>query len=115
MRMLIALLFFLSTGGQAAAFNPTVDLNSPGVLESLRAERPEHYAKARAILTIAETRPTPDVGRWLEARFEASDVELLQWQVSDPPRLRVSFTLDATRYTGVVVPSLAPVRPMPAR
>jgi len=115
MRMLIALLFVLSSGGQAAPFNPTVDLNSPGALESLRAERPEHYAKARAILTIAETRLGPDVGRWIEVRFEASDVELLQWQVSDPPKLRVSFTLDATRYTAVVVPSLSPARPMSAR
>jgi hypothetical protein len=115
MRMLIAFLFLLTTAGQAARLDPTIDLSSPGTLESLRAERPEHYAKARAILTIAETRVTPDVGRWIEARFDASDVELLQWQVSDPPKVRVSFTLDATRYTAVVVPSLSPARPLPAR
>lgn len=93
----------------------TVDLNDPGALESLRTDRPDHYARARAILAIVEARPAPDVARLIEARFDASDVELLQWQVSDPPKLRVSFTLDSTRYTAVVVPALEPARLMPAR
>src|SRR3569833_1769820 len=49
------------------------------VLESLRDRRPDHYAKVRAILKVAETRPAISASQWIEARAGASDVELLQW------------------------------------
>ena len=114
-RALLVLLLLCSGFVQAAIVTRTVDLNSPGALESLRDQRPTHYTKARAILAIAKARPASDLGRWIEARFDASDVELLLWRVSDPPKLGVSFTLDDTRYTAYVVPVLPPVRAIPAR
>ncbi len=113
-RKLIALMFFLSAAGQAAALNETVDLSSPGALEALRDRRPEHYARVQAILAIAERRPDDlGIGPWIEAQFHATDVELLLWRVSDPPRLKVSFALDNIRYTADVVPVLRPARPVP--
>ena len=117
MRSLIALLFFLGAVGQVAAIgNETVDLSDPRALESLRDRRPDHYAKVQAILAIAEARPDDvRIGPWIEARFQASDVELLLWRVSDPPKLRVAFTLDNTRYTADVIPALQPARAVPAR
>lgn len=113
MRRLITLLFILSTAAQAAIFNGTVDLNSPEALETLRDRRPEHYAKVQAILAIAVARPDLNLGTWIEAHFDASDVEMLLWRVSDPPKLRVSFTLDNIRYTADVLPALQPARAVP--
>ena len=48
-------------------------------------------------------------------RFDATDIEMLQWRVSFPPKLQVSFTLDTTRYTAEVTPNLPPARATPAR
>ena len=115
MRMRIALFLLASPIAQAAMAAGVIDLDTPGALEALRAQRPAHYAKVEAILALAQARPAPTTPSLMEARFGASDVELLQWRVSDPPRLRVSFTLDDTRYTGEVVPSLRPARALPAR
>ena len=115
MHKLIALLFVVSPMAHAGMVGVVIDLTNPGALESLRDHRPGHYAKVRAILAVAETRPAITAGHWIEARLGASDVELLQWRVSDPPRLQVSFTLDQTRYTAQVVPVLPPARAVPAR
>jgi hypothetical protein len=111
----LAVLLYLGPAAQAAPAGGVVDLTDPRQLQSLRDHRPEHYAKARVILAIATTRPTYEAGRWMETRVGASQVELLQWRVSDPPKLQVSFTLDDTRYTAQVVPTLEPARPVPAR
>jgi hypothetical protein len=106
---------FLCGAAQAATFAGPVDLTAPGVLESLRGQRPDHYAKARAILALAKSRPGATTGRLIEARFDAADVQMTFWRVSDPPKLQVSFTLDDTRYDAQVVPDLPPARALPAR
>ena len=117
MRLLIpTLLLATATATQAADVTERVDLNAPGAFESLRSTRPAHYEKARAILQDAGTHPTaPTTRPLLEARFDATDIEMLQWRVSFPPKLQVSFTLDATRYTAEVTPNLPPARATPAR
>lgn len=115
MRRLIALLFFATAAAQAAVVTNVVDLDAPGALQALRDARPAHYAKVQAILAMAVERPRAGVEKFIEARFDASDVEMLLWRVSDPPKLRVGFTLDSTRYTADVVPALPPVRALPAR
>ena len=113
--LLLVLLLLPSALAQAADAGGTVDLRRPGALESLRDQRPDHYARARAILALAQARPSPGTSRLIEARFDASDVELSLWRVSDPPKLQVSFRLDDTRYDAEVVPALPPARAMPAR
>ena len=110
---LTALSLMVSAVAHAAMTGGVMDLSTPAALQVLRDQRPDHYAKARAILALAESRPGAD--RWIEARFGASDVQMLQWRVSDPPRLRVSFALDDARYTAEVVPRLPPARAVPAR
>ena len=86
-----------------------VDLNAPGVLETLRAENPGHYAKVYAILTATEARPASEIREWISTRFDASDVDAAPlWHVSDPPKIKVSFTLDRTRYTAMVVGRFRP-------
>jgi hypothetical protein len=118
MRLLTSTLstLFLATAAHAAGVTERVDLNAPGAIESLRSARPAHYDKVRAILEYAGTHPThPATRPLLEARFDAADIEMLQWRVSNPPKLKVSFTLDTTRYTAEVIPNLSPARAMPAR
>lgn len=101
MRTLAALLF---VAGSAGAAGPAVDLNTPGVLESLRAANPAHYEKIRAIIALAEARPTGEFRDWLRANFEATEVaDAPLWQVSNPPKRKLSFTLDDARYTATIV------------
>jgi hypothetical protein len=111
MRTLVALLF-VSTIAQAAIVNEAIDLTAPGALQSLQQRKPEHYAKVQAILAIAEAPPRPDLARFIETQFEVSDVDMLAWRVSYPAKLQVSFTLDHTRYTALVVPRVV-ARPTP--
>ena len=113
---ILAPLFFVSAIAQATGFEQPIDLNAPGALKYLQERRPAHYQKIRAILALVESRPQLNLGPWIEVHFEASDVDFLHlWRVSDPPTMKVSFTLDDIRYTAVVVPVLQPARAMPAR
>lgn len=113
---ILATLLFVSAISQAAGFNGPIDVNAPGVLASLQERRPDHYAKVRAILTLVESRAEFNLGPWIEAQFDAADVDFSHlWQVSDPPKLKVSFTLEDARYTAVVVPRLQPARAVPTR
>lgn len=105
----LALVALLVVGNvNVAAGNPTpVDLRDADALERLRQDNPAHYAAIRQILAgLAET-PERVEGDWLQATFDARDVEVsrLLLKTSYPPRQRLSFTLDATRYTLHVVRS----------
>ena len=115
MRLLVAL-FTASTLVQAAPFTETIDLNMPGAFESLAMRHPDHVATVEKILSIAKARPKAELAPWIEATFNVQDVQLAQfWLVSNPPKLKVAFTLDRTRYTANVVPDLEPVKLIPAR
>jgi hypothetical protein len=74
---LIAVLLVLTAVAQAPIAGGVMGLTSLGELRLLRDRRPDLYTKAQAILALAETRPSASVGPWIEARFGASDVELL--------------------------------------
>ena len=114
--LFVATPYIGSMAAHAAGVTQRIDLNAPGAIDALRTERPAHYDKVRAILSYAQTHPTqPTTRRLIEARFDAADVEMRQWRVSDPPKLEVSFTLDTTRYVAEVIPNLAPARAIPAR
>ena len=103
---LVALLV-LGSVDVAAGDTTSVDLRDADALERLRQDNPAHYAAIRQILAgLAET-PERVEGDWLQATFDARDVEVsrLLLKTSYPPRQRLSFTLDATRYTLHVVRS----------
>jgi hypothetical protein len=98
----------LLLGSVGAAADPaTVDLRDPAALERLRETNPSHYAAIRQILAGLAEQPERVEGDWLQATFDARDVELsrLLLRTSDPPRQRLSFRLDDTRYTLHVVRS----------
>jgi hypothetical protein len=108
MRTLVTLLF-ASAVAQAAGFAEPIDLSAPGALQSLQGRRPDHYAKAQAIIELVKAKPNQDLVPWIEARFDASDVDFRHlWLVTYPPKMKVSFTLDEARYTAIVVPVLEP-------
>jgi hypothetical protein len=98
----------LLLGSVGAAADPApVDLRDPAALERLRETNPSHYAAIRQILAGLAEQPERVEGDWLQATFDARDVELsrLLLRTSDPPRQRLSFRLDDTRYTLHVVRS----------
>jgi hypothetical protein len=80
-----------------------IDLNEPGTLEALQRSNPTHYEKVRKILEGVLQRPDTDVPRWIQASFAARDVSYVPVVLtSHPPKRRLSFALDATRYEAVI-------------
>jgi hypothetical protein len=97
----VALLALLNLGSAGADPAAVVDLRDAAALERLREDNPAHHAAIRQILSGLAEQPGRAEGDWLQATFDARDVELsrLLLKTSFPPRQRLSFTLDATRYT----------------
>ena len=103
----LAGLLVLEAFGPAVAGPETVDLRDAAALERVREENPAHYAAIRQILAGLAEKPERVEGDWLQATFDAREVELsrLLLKTSNPPRQQLSFTLDTTRYTLHVVRS----------
>ena len=88
--------------GCAAA--ASVDLNAPGALAGLKVGRPGDYAKIIGIIAGVTRHPELDVARWITTRFHAEDVSYFPlWLTSLPPRRRLSFCLQGTRYDVVLM------------
>ena len=103
----VALLALLNLGSAGADPAAVVDLRDAAALERLRQDNPAHHAAIRQILSGLAEQPARAEGDWLQATFDARDVDLsrLLLKTSHPPRQRLSFTLDTTRYTLHVVRS----------
>ncbi len=99
----LALLWtIVATAGDVAS-GRALDLNEPGVLEALQASNPTHYEKVRKILEGVLHQPDARVPRWMQANFDARDVKYVPIVLtSHPPKKRLSFSLDATRYEAIV-------------
>ncbi|MGH8143445.1 MAG: hypothetical protein ACREU2_13125 [Steroidobacteraceae bacterium] len=81
----------------------TVDLNVPGTLDALKRRRPADYARIVAILAGLQQHRNRDVPRWMATTFNAKNVMYAPlWLTSFPPKRRLSFSLDGTRYRVVV-------------
>ena len=111
--MVIALSF--ATAATAAPIT-VIDIDEPQTLARVRQENPAHYAKIEKVLAAAEKVPAFELREWLPTAVGASDVLAAPlWLVSDPPRMKLAFTLDETRYTATVVGRFPPALPQPAR
>jgi hypothetical protein len=111
-KSILTLLALTATLGVASAAGPAqaetaVDLRDAATLERLREQNPSHYAAIRQILAGLTERPERLDTDWLQATFDARDVELsrLLFKTSHPPRQLLRFTLDDTRYALHVVRS----------
>jgi hypothetical protein len=107
MRRLLALITVVGLGvGQAPiAFGQSriVNLDVPGALDALARDNPQHYRKVREIMAEVQKQPDSEVPQWLRTHFDARDVNygpLLL--VTDPPKRRLSFTIDEVRYRSTV-------------
>ena len=82
----------------------TVDLDAPGAMERVRAANPIHLDKIVKIIEGVAQQPDSTVPRWLRVNFDARDVGYTPIvMTSHPPKRRLSFALDDTRYEVVVV------------
>ena len=101
-----ASLVLLLAFGVAAAEAPTgrpVDLDAPGALEALQRSNPPHFAKIQKILDGVLGQRDADVPRWIQVAFGGSDVRYAPIVLTSfPPRRRLSFALDGTRYETVI-------------
>ena len=82
----------------------TVDLDAPGAIGRVRSESPAHLQKIVKIIEGVTQQPDSAVPRWLRLTFDAKDVGYTPIvMTSHPPKRRLSFALDDTRYEVVVV------------
>ena len=81
----------------------TVNLNKPGALETLQQSNPTHYEKVRKILDGIVQQPDADVPRWIQTSFDARNVSYTPILMTTvPPKRRLSFAMDETRYEAVL-------------
>ena len=81
----------------------TVDLDSPGVLEALERSNPTHYEKVLKIVEGVVRQPDAKVPQWIAVTFNGRDVGYAPVvMTSYPPKRRLSFALDDTRYVTIV-------------
>ena len=81
----------------------TIDLNETGVLEALARSNPAHYEKVRQILDGILQQRDANVPRWIQTSFDGRDVTYAPIVLtSHPPKRRLSFALDATRYEAII-------------
>ena len=109
MRTALALfvLAMLATVGLAAAapITPTrsIDLDRPGAMEALEQANPVHHEKVLKIVEGIVRQPDAAVPRWIAVNFNGSGVDYAPVvMTSHPPKRRLSFTLDDTRYVTIV-------------
>ena len=94
----------------------TVDLDAPGAMERVRAANPSHFDKIVKIIEGVARQPDSAVPRWMRVNFAAQDVNYRPIvMTSYPPKRRLSFALDDTRYEAVVVLTNASGAVIPAR
>jgi hypothetical protein len=92
-----------------------VDLDKPGELEALRQSNPSHFEKIRRIVAGVGQQPDAKVSGWLRVSFDARDVTYAPVEMTSyPPKRRLAFALDDTRYS-VVVTVMKPGRITPAQ
>ena len=106
----------LTAHAAVALSNPPVYLNGQDDLDRLRATHPDRYARAERIMTAANELCRPRPGEVSYAKFEAKDISCsdMLLKTSNPPKRRISFTLDDTRYIALVAVTDDPPRVMPA-
>ncbi len=75
----------------------------PGALEALQQLNPTHHEKIWQIVTGILQQPDAAVPGWMLANFDARGVLYSQIEMTSyPPKRRLSFALDDTRYVVVV-------------
>ena len=94
----------------------TVDLDRPGALEALERSNPTHYEKVLKIVEGVVRQPDAKVPQWIAVTFNGRDVDYAPVvMTSYPPKRRLSFALDDTRYVTIVTLTNVHGHVVPAR
>jgi hypothetical protein len=81
----------------------TIDLDQPGAPEVLQQSNATHYEKVGQIVARIVSQPDAAVPGWMLANFNARGVNYAPIEMTSyPPKRRLSFALDDTRYSIVV-------------
>ena len=79
---------------------PISDLDQPGALEALQQSNPTHYKKVCQIVAGIVSQPDAAVRGWMLTNFNARGVSYMPIAMTSyPPKRRLSFELDDTRYS----------------
>jgi hypothetical protein len=80
-------------------------LDDQGALERLQHSNPRHYAIARRILAAANEICDASQGGPIPTKFDARDIACLRslWLASNPPKRQLSFRIDDTVYSALVI------------
>ena len=85
-------------------------------LEALQHSNPVHYEKVRKILDGVLQQRDAQVPRWIQVNFDGRDVAYGPIVLtSHPPKRRLSFALDTTRYEATIVLTNVTGQIVPAR
>jgi hypothetical protein len=100
----------------ATTFGEIIDLDAAG-LAHLQLTNPNHYARAQRILAAANYLCRPRAPDLYLAGVGAQDLSCSRMflQTSNPPKWRIGFRLDASRYVASVILTDDPPRLIPAR
>ena len=94
-----------------------VDLDQPGVLDRLKAQRPKHYEAVTEVLRASGRMPcrTGEL-QVLKAKFDIKELSCnALLMTSYPPKRRVNFQLEGESYVSVVTVKGIEGRAMPAK
>lgn len=104
MRSILALLpaaLLLSTAPAQAAIQ-AVDLDQPDAIERVRRDNPAHYRAIQHILRTAPDLQPRAITGWIRTSYGPKAPPVLSIKTSYPPRARLEFALDDTRYVTLV-------------
>jgi hypothetical protein len=95
---------FLIIGSFALAQPPKVDLDRPGVLNTLKLEHPQRYQAVSALLLASEHAPCEGSEiKLLKTQFNVRDFECgMMVFTSYPPKRHLSFKLDGINFEATV-------------
>jgi len=114
--MRIALIALCASSGLAGA-QTLVDLDRPGVLDSIARDNPARYEKITAILGAAAVQPCETLPKLLHADHNVTDTRCSPYvlMASFPPKRQVAFKLDDISYvSNVALTHLPQAKPLPA-
>ena len=99
MRNLIAIVLGAALSVQAAPPSRAVDLDKPGALETLKQDRPKHYAKVVEEMDKVQAVPYSSKGQH-DLRFDAQkpDPTRRQIETSHPAKTRITIAVEDVEY-----------------